>query len=115
MDLQVTLADESIINLTAKCVLSAFWALKKRWEDAERLQSNRVQRSMQMGMEPHNPSLLTVINNLVYIFQQAGDRNPAGKLLLKPKEVDEEARGATHLTSLTITENRARTNRAQKR
>ncbi|KAL8678042.1 MAG: hypothetical protein Q9186_005573 [Xanthomendoza sp. 1 TL-2023] len=114
-DLQASLGDRSDITLTVKCALSSIWVLQKRWEDAEKLQVDIVQTSMQSGMHPHHPSLLAAINNLAYIYQNLGDRNQAEKLLLTLKDVDEQALDAAHLTRLTITGNLAGLYRTQER
>ncbi len=114
-DHQVSLGDKSDITLTLKCALSSLWVLQKRWEDAEKLQVDIVQTSMQSGMHPHHPSLLAAINNLAFVYLQREDWIHAEKLLLKLQEVDKKALDAAHLTSLHIAGNLAGVYKAQKR
>ena len=98
-DLELSIGHKSHVTLSVRCALSSIWVLQKRWKEAEALQVGIVQTSMEMGMSPDHPSLLTAIGNLAFIFQQLGDWKNAERLQLKLLRTNMKALDAGHISS----------------
>lgn len=99
-DLELSIGDKSYVTLLVRSVLSTILVLQKRWKEAEGLQVDIVQTSMKMGMDPNDPSLLTAIGNLAFIYQQFGDWKNAERLRLTLMESNTKALDAGHISSL---------------
>ena len=99
-DLKISIGHKSSVTLLVGHALSSIWVLQKRWEEAEYIQKEMLQTSMEMGISPDHPDLRTAISNLAYTFQQVGQLEMAERLQLKLMETNKKAPD-TGLTALS--------------